>query len=102
MHNISRSIFEGLAYTECIASCWGHQSVIVGIQNEMRIYSGSEWKSLRFRLTCPQFCADSGGKIKCYIEAVNKCGAHLLCLCVVSTTSLGIKLSSFLLNKSYV
>jgi hypothetical protein len=51
-------------------------------------------------MTCLLLCPDSCGRIKCSIEAVNMCGVNLLCLGVVPTTFLGIKLSCVLRNKS--
>jgi hypothetical protein len=41
--NMLRATFERLVYFECVSSCWCHQSVISGCENELLIPRVFEW-----------------------------------------------------------
>jgi len=43
IETMSCAAFETSAYSECVSSCWRHQSVMSGIHNVLLIPIGSEW-----------------------------------------------------------
>jgi len=62
--NMSHATLERLVDFECSSSCWCHQLAICSIFNELLISLGSEWKSDRFGLTCPQYCGNPANVFK--------------------------------------
>jgi len=99
--NVLRATLERSAYSECVSSCWHHQSVMSGIEKVLLISIGLEWYFLRFESICPQFLGASGGEFRWSLAAITERAAQSLRPGVVSATPSGDKNSSSSLDKSY-